>query len=342
MVGIGADEWFDLFDLEPDQANIRTTLGWLAANDPIGHVRMAGYLGMFWYQFGHLIEGRRWLDDALALASRLSDDLPASGHANLLLSSGLILQMQGELEQAQVALERALAWASEAGEPRRAANARSLLGGVLVSRGQYNEAEPLFETAVEQWLEIDNRFGPVHALFHLGTGRLRPPRLGALDPAALRHDPAYDAHGATLEAIDPLHYLALIACHRGDLSEAAGIVTQLFERLRQRGSDAYLADSLADVATLAAFAGEFVTSARLFGAVGQAAPDRGGTHSLPARDTYEQAAATTRQTLGEAAWKERVFGGSGPAAEWGTGRIRSDASRQEEGRARRSSIAHCP
>ncbi len=52
-------KWSGVFGLETDQANIRAALGWLAANDPIGHVRMAGPLGMFWYQYGHFAEGRR-------------------------------------------------------------------------------------------------------------------------------------------------------------------------------------------------------------------------------------------------------------------------------------------
>jgi DNA-binding CsgD family transcriptional regulator/tetratricopeptide (TPR) repeat protein len=254
------------------------------------------------------------LDEALALASRLGDDLPASGHASLLLGSGLILQMQGELEHAQVALERSLAWAGKAGQTRRAAIARSLLGGVLVCRGRYDEAEPVFETVREQWLELvagtrRSEFWAGHALFHLGLvayARRDWERATRLLSDAIRE---YDAHGATVEAIDPLHYLALVACHRGDLSGAVGIVTDLFERLHRGRSEAYLADSLADAATLAAFAGNFVASARLFGAVAKLLQAGGGAHSRPARDTYEHAAATARQMLGEEAWMSAFLAG---------------------------------
>ena len=79
------DDWssmsgMGLFDLETEQANIRAALGWLAANDPIAHVRMAGPSAVL-VQFGHLVEGRRWLDGALTIAARLGDALPAADHA---------------------------------------------------------------------------------------------------------------------------------------------------------------------------------------------------------------------------------------------------------------------
>ncbi|MDP9472172.1 MAG: NB-ARC domain-containing protein [Chloroflexota bacterium] len=150
MWDAGSDDWIGVFGLETEQANIRAALGWLAANDPIGHVRMAGPLSMFWYQYGHLVEGRRWLDGALTIAARLGEALPADDHASVLIGSGLIFQMQGDLARAQAALEQAQARADEAGKPWRATIARSLLGGVLASEGRYDEAEPLFEAALAQ------------------------------------------------------------------------------------------------------------------------------------------------------------------------------------------------
>jgi len=112
----------------------------------------------------------------------------------------------------------------------------------------------------------------------------------------------YDLNNAGLEAIDPLHYLALIACERGNFGEAAGIIADVLQRLRRKGSEAYVADGLADAATLAAFSGDFVRSARLFGAVSGRLEATGGAHSLPGRAAYEQAEATARRALAEEAW----------------------------------------
>ncbi|HEY7034186.1 MAG TPA: LuxR C-terminal-related transcriptional regulator [Thermomicrobiales bacterium] len=314
-------EWSSMFGLETDHANIRAVLRWLAANDPIAHVRMSGPLGMFWYQYGHLAEGRRWLEGALAIAARLGDALPAADQASVLMGSALICQMQGDLARAQASYEQAVARAVSAGDGWRAAIARSLLGGALVSGGRYDEAEPLFEGALAEWQARAQAEGlepwrvhghdvwAGHAQFHMGL----------IAYARRDWNPAvrlfaevvrlYDAAGAEPEAIDPLHYLALIACERGDFGEAAGFITDVLRRLRRRVSNPYLADGLADSATLAAFRGDSATAARLFGAVAQLLETSGGAHSLPARDTYERAAATARQKLGEADWRTALAAG---------------------------------
>ncbi len=294
-------DWLGMFGLESDQANLRAALGWLAANDPIAHVRLVGILGVFWYVRGHLVEGRRWLDGALTIAARLGDALPAADHASVLTSCGVILQMQGDLAEAQASLEQGLARADEAGDPRRAAIARSLLGGVLVSEGRYDEAEPLFAGALAQWQMREHPWAG-HALFHLGLvayARRDWDRAVRLLTEAVRW---YDAHGEEFEASNPLHYLALIACERGNFGEAADIVTDVLRRLRRRGSESALADGLADVATLTAFRGDFAVSAYLFGAAARLLEAGGGTYSLPGRDTYERAEATARQSLGEKEW----------------------------------------
>jgi predicted ATPase/DNA-binding CsgD family transcriptional regulator len=291
-------EW--IAQLEADHANIRAALSWLAANDLVGYVRVTGVLGMFWYMHGHLVEGRRWLERALAITAKLGDALPAGDHALALISSGLIVQMQGELARAQVLLEHGLARAIAAGEPEKAATARSLLGGVLVSLGQYDEAEPLFESLAHlQALERPGWAGV--AQFHLGLiayARRDWDRAGQLLADAVRQ---YDAHGAETEVIDPLHYLALIACERGNAAAAPRNIADLLRRLRRRGSEPPLADGLADVATLAAFRGDVAVAARLFGAAARLLETGGGTYSLPGRETYERAEATARHALTEEA-----------------------------------------
>jgi len=299
---IGADEWVEQFDLESDQANFRAALQWLADNDPVGQVRMAGRLCVFWYQFGQLAEGRRWIEEALSVAAGLGGALPAADHANALVGAGLILQMQGDLEQAQGAFERGLERAEEAGTTRRSAIARSLLGGLLVSQGRYDEAEPLFHDAIVHWQTDEKTYWAGHTQFHLGLIAYARQEWDRAIPHINEGIRLYDLSNAGLEAIDPLHYLALIACERGAFGDAAGMIADVLLRLRRRGSDAYFADGLADAATLAAFRGDFVRSARLFGAASGRLQATGGAHSLPAREAYEQAEATARQALAEEEW----------------------------------------
>jgi predicted ATPase/DNA-binding CsgD family transcriptional regulator len=306
-------EW--MARLETDHANIRAALGWLAANDPIGHVRLAGILGMFWNLRGHLLEGRRWLDGALLIAARLADTLLAADHASVHISSGLIFQMQGDLKRAQASFEQGLTWAAEAGVPWQATIAQSFLGGMLVSRGQYDEAEPLFE-ALAQSRELERPVWAGHARFHLGLvayARGDWDRAVKLLAAAV---PLYEIFGGEIEASDPLHYLALIACERGDVGEAARIMADVLRRLRQRGSEPALADGLADVATLAVCRRDFAVAARLFGAGSKLLETGGGAYSLPAREAYERAAATARHALTEQAWLHAFTSGRTMRLEW--------------------------
>ena len=295
-------DWVDR--LETDHANLRAALVWLAAHDPITHVRLAGVLGMFWYVHGHLAEGRRWLDGAQAIAAELGDALPADDHASVLISSGLLLQMQGDLARARASLEQGLAQlAGVAREPWRATIAQSLLGGVLVSEGRYNEAEPLFVGALAQWQALGREMWTGHALFHLGLiayARRDWDHAVPLLTDAVRLE---EANGGEIEAVDPLHYLALIACERGEVDRAASFMDDVLRRLRRRGNDPSLANGLANVATLAVDRGEFVGAARLFGAAAGLLEVGGATYSLPGLETYERAEARARHRLTEEEWR---------------------------------------
>jgi DNA-binding CsgD family transcriptional regulator len=214
----------------------------------------------------------------------------------------VIFQVQGDLPQAQTALEQALAWAVAAGDPRRATVAKTLLGAVLLGGGRYDEAEPVFDSALAQWWTLDNPPWAGVTQFHLGLiayARRDWDRAVRVLADTVR---VQDAHGAEIDAINSLHYLALIACERGNVSQAAGIITEVLRRLRRRGSELAFADGLADVATLAAFRGDFTASACLFGTAARLLEAGSKTFALPGRDTYERAQAKTRHHLTDEAW----------------------------------------
>jgi predicted ATPase/DNA-binding CsgD family transcriptional regulator len=299
---------------DQDYANVRMALTWLAANDPIRHVRVAGVFGPYWYALGQLAEGRHWLDRALAVADQLGDSLLPGDHAMVLISSGLIRQMQGEPANAQPLLERAITQADEAADPWKAAIARTFLGGTLISGGEYDRAAPLFKAALAQWRALAREAGIPEwrvrgrqewvgiALFHLGLVAFAQHDWDRADRLLTEAVPLYEAGGDEVAASDPLHYLFLIACERADFEPAITIVTDILRRLRTRGSDPALANGIADVATLAAARGDPESSARLFGAAARLLETGSGAYSLPARDAYDRALASARSALGEEAW----------------------------------------
>ena len=58
--------------VDAEHDNLRAAIAWLlATEDAEGGLRLAGSLGPYWRYRGHFVEGRRWLDQALALADRM-------------------------------------------------------------------------------------------------------------------------------------------------------------------------------------------------------------------------------------------------------------------------------
>jgi tetratricopeptide (TPR) repeat protein len=102
--------WFDRLDEE--HANLRVALAQLLNDrDAVGTLSLAGALHWFWFARGYLAEGRKWLEEALALAegSQLSGDVRtriiiARAH----YAVGQLATFQGDLANARSQLETAI------------------------------------------------------------------------------------------------------------------------------------------------------------------------------------------------------------------------------------------
>jgi non-specific serine/threonine protein kinase len=68
---------------------------------------MAGALQPFWFRRGHWSEGRRWLEDSLAMESNAT--LNQSIRANALYGAGMLARFQGDFARARMLCEQSLA-----------------------------------------------------------------------------------------------------------------------------------------------------------------------------------------------------------------------------------------
>ena len=131
----------------------------------------------------------------------------------------------GETDRAAELLTESFSWWERSGDAYGHAIARSLLGGVYVSQGRYDEAAPLF-TANEAYFRDTRRTSTTEELARPRALSPRRDRLGTGGRCA-RPQPAARRRGAlrsfrrAVDAIDPLRYLGLIACAAGDLDDAA-------------------------------------------------------------------------------------------------------------------------
>jgi len=103
----GADQKAWIKRLERDQDNLRAALHW-AIEHQEGELaqRMAGALQAFWLTRGYWSEGRRWLEESLAMDSGAA--LAPAVRAKTLYGAGALTRFQGDFARARILLEQSL------------------------------------------------------------------------------------------------------------------------------------------------------------------------------------------------------------------------------------------
>ncbi len=104
----GADQKNWLRRLEREQDNLRAALHWAIEHREVELAqRMAGALQMFWLNRGYWSEGRRWLEESLAIDSDAA--LAPAVRAKTLYGAGALSRFQGDFARARILLEQSLA-----------------------------------------------------------------------------------------------------------------------------------------------------------------------------------------------------------------------------------------
>jgi len=307
----GHGAWFDR--LEREHGNLRATLGWLLERgDAVGALRLAGSLAHFWYVRGYLIEGRRWVERALAVAP--IDDAQAAPiaalRASLLVGAGNLATNQGDTSAAVAFYRQALAL-HEATEDRGGRVSTLIsLGWAFVERGDHAQAATALEEALA---DVDDQGHAVEAaevLLNLGHVALAQ---GNQACASDRYEAAL-ARYRTLgirrgESYGLLNLGWVRVVQRRD-REAAALFREALTLLRDLGDAAGVATTLEGLAVVMlsgapARTGDAVT---ICGVATAARASIGAAPSAVARTQVEEALARARATLGvdsyAAAWDE--------------------------------------
>ncbi len=118
------------FEVEHD--NLRAALSWSTrSNDAEQSLRLAGALWKFWLVRGHLREGRRWLEAALALGGHVA------AHVQMEALYGLsgVTRVLGEPEKAEAIIHDLLRMAKAADDVWNLARAQFVMGLVKATKG---------------------------------------------------------------------------------------------------------------------------------------------------------------------------------------------------------------
>ena len=166
LTGAQAQVWLERLEREHD--NLRAALRWALAHETQTEtaLRLATILGRFWKKRGYLGEGRRWLEAALAH----SKTQPAVARAWALRESAALALAQGDYVQARAYLESGQAlWGDLGDEPF----VTWMMGLILDAQGKYDEAQLFLEKNLAFHRQAGNPENVGHALHLLGQSAMK-------------------------------------------------------------------------------------------------------------------------------------------------------------------------
>jgi predicted ATPase/DNA-binding SARP family transcriptional activator len=292
--------WLERLALEHD--NLRAALGWLAsANEPELELRLASALKNFWWVQGHLSEGRRWLEGALAR----SQAAPKALRAYALTGLGQIIYRLGALDEAKVALAESLDLYRELGDPTGIARSVGELGSVAVFQDDYPTAVALYEESAALFRSAGDKMRLAAVLANLGAvanyqGDYERGRPLTEEALALHRE-----FGAKDDIAMTLHNLGTVAVQEGRYSEGAALLHESLETSRDIAYREQAAMTLFRLAELAALQDDGERAARLLGAADAVFEELGVPLYGDARDIYKRTVDDLRSNLGEDSFEKK-------------------------------------
>ncbi len=301
----GADQTLWLQRLEREHDNLRAALRWsIERGRAKTACRFAVALWRFWLIHCHLVEGRAWVDAALALPGAL----PPTIRGRAAVAAGRLARQQGDLDGARTRLEAALIDLREADDRDGVAFALGQLGVVAYDRADFERSARLHEESLVLRRALGDAPGIAGTLTNLGeVARHR----GERERSAALHAESVDLFRGLGDRYGTSLALTNLGGARLNLGDLGGARVALAESLAicvELGDISGIAAAIEGLALLAAASGAPAEAARRFGAA--AALREEVQAPLPPADqqVLDRAVATVRASLGEtvfqAAWDE--------------------------------------
>jgi predicted ATPase/class 3 adenylate cyclase len=151
--------WLDR--CEQEHANLRAALRWAIDRGEAGPAQAAaGALWRFWQQRGHLVEGRRWLEETLAMPS---GQAPTAGRAKALTGAGGIAWWS-DRGASRAFYDEALAIERELGDPARLAETLYNEAFAVAGEDDLEAAARLLDESLELFRQVGNEPGVARVL----------------------------------------------------------------------------------------------------------------------------------------------------------------------------------
>lgn len=256
----GPDQGQWLTVLENDHDNLRATLTWaLESQSTETAQRLAGSLWRFWDVHGHVPEGRRWLEQALAPAAIT----PPPVRAKALNGLGMLLWYQGDFDQSRATFTEALNIRRALNDSYGLAISLNNLGMVNWSLGNYDRALDLYA----ECLKFDQANNDVMGQgFSYGNLGLVYHHQGDFEKAHYYFEQSrviFQQEGNRRHEAFAQHNLAMVCYQQGNYAQARALYTESL-RTKEEISDKWgIATTLVYLANVTLAEGDFPQTRQL-------------------------------------------------------------------------------
>jgi predicted ATPase/DNA-binding XRE family transcriptional regulator len=303
LTGPDQESWFARLHAEHD--NLRAALVWAMDHRDGRASRLARRLYRYWATFGLFDEGRRWLEQALAV----DEGAPPAVRAHVLLGAGVMAYFQGDYRQAEAHTEATLASFRALDDVDGAGSALGNLGLLADAAGDYPRAIARYEEALAIFRTLGDRTRIGYMLNNLGIiAQLQ----GDLERAAALHEEALELRrslGDPDSIAFSLGNLGQVAYAQGDYARAEALQAETLTLRRTLSNKVALARGYENFALIAAATRQPRRAVRLFGAAEALRTQLGVRVPPNDQDAYDCCIGELRAHLGPAAF----------ASEWEAG-----------------------
>jgi DNA-binding CsgD family transcriptional regulator/tetratricopeptide (TPR) repeat protein len=257
LTGAEQTAWLDRLEAEHD--NLRAVLVWVLEQgvaEPA--LRLGAAMGRFWLMRGHLSEGRRWLERALAAGGVAA---PMRPRAMALHAAARLAWSQADFPAARAFAEESLALQQQLGDKREIAVTLNTLGTIAVRQADYAAGREHFAEVLALVRELGDNWRIAVALYNLGTVAIEQ---GDYATAQSYYEESLSLRrglGDTLGIAASLDALGNLANVLGDHVAARALCTEGLTLRRELGDQFAIAYSLQNLALAARSQGD-VAAAR--------------------------------------------------------------------------------
>ena len=167
LTGPEQGDWLARLEAEHDNLRAALAFGLTEAAQADRALALAGLLWRFWSTHGHLSEGRRWLEGALACAPVAEDGSGMIARARALLGAGVLATIQDNNEPALSLLEQSLDLFRRLDDQQGIAGALNSLGNLAIQQGEYARSSALFSESLARRQELGDTQGIAISLHNL-------------------------------------------------------------------------------------------------------------------------------------------------------------------------------